>query len=345
MRISKKIIIGMVTLILIILVTTMIIINYNKSRSNKSKKHVTTTKKERPCSSIDGGSYKLYFVTNNDQKLEALDICIACNPDSYKELPTLNKEGYTFEGWYYDKEFHNKINNIKTNYIKVRPKKNSKGCVIDYEDITIYAKWKKDDDENGSVKKDNKENNNKQITKNKSNNKTEEKKETKVVQESLTPESRKLKRPTITGKISRVENDTTRNGYNPNAYESFIKTGCGDNIYALGNGSVKYTNSGGMAIIKHSYGGKDYLVAYMDFSNLSVSRGQEVSSDTVIGKANGISNDCGLFSFAVFPYDENNLNDNDLNQGFSFFNLLIKGSMVNPVEIFDIPSDNNWNTR
>lgn len=35
---------------------------------------------------------------------------IACSPDSYRELPIPVRDGYIFDGWYYDKDFTKKLN-------------------------------------------------------------------------------------------------------------------------------------------------------------------------------------------------------------------------------------------
>jgi len=121
---KKNIILVAIIIILIGIMTIMIIDN------NKKEK----------CSSITGGSYNLIFNTNSDQEIETMNICIACNPYTYKDIPKGEKEGYKFEGWYYDKELTKKVEVKNTKDISPIPKKKD-GCTIGYKDINIYAKY------------------------------------------------------------------------------------------------------------------------------------------------------------------------------------------------------------
>ena len=73
-----------------------------------------------------------------------MHICIACSPDSYEDLPIPIRDGYKFDGWYYDKEFKNPVEGTSSLDIKpiiITSKK--EWCIIGYKDMTIYAKWKK----------------------------------------------------------------------------------------------------------------------------------------------------------------------------------------------------------
>ena len=67
---------------------------------------------------------------------------IACSPDSYRELPIPVRDGYIFDGWYYDIVFTKKIEFTSSIDIKPVPKYDNK-CQVGFEDIEIYAKWKK----------------------------------------------------------------------------------------------------------------------------------------------------------------------------------------------------------
>ena len=96
----------------------------------------------KTCISITGGNYDIIFNTDSDQKLENMSICIACAPDTYKDLPIPEKEEYEFEGWYLDKELTKKLEAINTKDISPIPKKDQE-CVTGYEDITLYAKYNK----------------------------------------------------------------------------------------------------------------------------------------------------------------------------------------------------------
>lgn len=69
-----------------------------------------------------------------------MHVGIAVSPDSYQDLPIPSRDGYSFDGWYYDKEFTKKIE--FTNSIDFKPiPKYEDGCQMGFEDIKIYAKW------------------------------------------------------------------------------------------------------------------------------------------------------------------------------------------------------------
>lgn len=95
------------------------------------------------CDFITGGGYNIIFHTNSDAKIDAMDVCIACAPDAYEDLPIPKRDGYVFKGWYYDKRFKRKVNVKST--LDITPVPNKKGdCVIGYKDISLYAKWSKE---------------------------------------------------------------------------------------------------------------------------------------------------------------------------------------------------------
>lgn len=102
---------------------------------------IITNNKNNKCIPFSGGSYNLIFVTNSNQKINSIRICIACPPDSYDKLPISLRDGYKFDGWYYDKELKNKVSAIKTNEIIPITKKDKNNCIIGYYDIKLYAKW------------------------------------------------------------------------------------------------------------------------------------------------------------------------------------------------------------
>ena len=108
----------------------------------KEDKEVTPNKTE--CESITGGSYNLIFDTDGGEEIENMHVCIACPPDSYEELKEAKKDGYVFAGWYYDSEFKNAVTATSSLDIEPKAKKDKIGCVIGYEDITLYAKWEKE---------------------------------------------------------------------------------------------------------------------------------------------------------------------------------------------------------
>lgn len=98
---------------------------------------------DEECYPISGGGFTLFLDTNDGKKMDTLHICIACPPDAYDDIPIPKRDGYKFEGWYYDKEFKEKVTVKNTLDISPVPDLNKKGCLVGYKDIIIYAKWKK----------------------------------------------------------------------------------------------------------------------------------------------------------------------------------------------------------
>ena len=112
-------------LVLIIMIIGIIILIQKK----KNNRYIPTS----------GGAFTLYFETNGKEKIESMHICIAGSPDSYKDIPIPKDD--SFEGWYYDEDFKNKVEVISSKDIKPIPEKDAKGYCIGFKDITLYAKW------------------------------------------------------------------------------------------------------------------------------------------------------------------------------------------------------------
>ena len=142
----KKILIILISISIIGIISTVLIYHNTKetNRIEQKTKNKKKTKKEKTekCIPFTGGSFTLIFNTDSDNKIDNMSVCIACSPDSYKDLPTSSKEGYTFEGWYYDKELTKKVESKNTKDIRPIPKKD-KDCIVGYEDINLYAKYNK----------------------------------------------------------------------------------------------------------------------------------------------------------------------------------------------------------
>ena len=133
---------SIVALILIVSITC--IFGYYSSR-DKTRKEVRESldgdKIIKQCKPFTGGSYTLKFDTNGGDEIEDMNVCIACSPDSYKDIPIPVKEGYKFLGWFTDKEFTNPIHFTNTKDLKSVPEYDEDKCMIGYQDIKIYAKW------------------------------------------------------------------------------------------------------------------------------------------------------------------------------------------------------------
>lgn len=69
--------------------------------------------------------------------------CVDCDTNVAITIPT--REGYIFEGWYYDKAFSKILTGNSSNRVEVNPKHDSQYCVSGYNDVYLYAKWKLDE--------------------------------------------------------------------------------------------------------------------------------------------------------------------------------------------------------
>lgn len=136
MKNKKKlyIILGIV-LFLIVVATLLYFLVFKKDKKKGSK--------PIECDNITGGSYNLVFKSTGET-LSTMSVCIACAPNSYEDLLEPTKEGYVFEGWFYDESLENAV--VASSSIDITPvaKKDKNDCVIGYEDITLYAKWAKE---------------------------------------------------------------------------------------------------------------------------------------------------------------------------------------------------------
>lgn len=133
MKNNKVILLIIVIAIILIVLITFKIINSKKEENIKRK-----------CVPFTGGAFHLIFNTNSEESIDPMHVCIACSPDSYDELPIPVREGYTFDGWYYDKELKEKIEFTNTRFFTPVPEYDKNKCRIGYQDIEIYAKWHKE---------------------------------------------------------------------------------------------------------------------------------------------------------------------------------------------------------
>lgn len=69
--------------------------------------------------------------------------CVDCDKNTSIEIPS--RDGYIFEGWYYDKAFSKQLIGNSSNRVEVNPKHDSQYCISGYNDVYLYAKWKLDE--------------------------------------------------------------------------------------------------------------------------------------------------------------------------------------------------------
>ena len=139
---NKKVVILVIISIVIICGVGLIVYNKTNNSQQKKKPNVTKNKKVKTkCIPFTGGGFNIKFYTDGGVEIPDMHVCIACSPDSYQDLPIPVKEGSTFDGWYYDKEYTKKIEITNTRDFRAVPEYDKNKCKIGYKDIEIYAKW------------------------------------------------------------------------------------------------------------------------------------------------------------------------------------------------------------
>lgn len=103
---------------------------------------------DKSCGIIFGKKIvvNIKFDTDGAQKINDLYYCYNCGSSKFK-LPTPKRKGYKFDGWYTDKNYTKKLNNIFNKdedgkMIEIIP--DELGCNVTKAHTTIYAKWQKD---------------------------------------------------------------------------------------------------------------------------------------------------------------------------------------------------------
>ena len=82
------------------------------------------------------------FNTNGGSKIEKATVNIL--DKKVHKIPESKKDGYVFDGWYYDSALTKKVETSYLEELKYTPKYDEYGCPIDNgceENIDIYAKW------------------------------------------------------------------------------------------------------------------------------------------------------------------------------------------------------------
>lgn len=110
---------------------------------------------------------------------------------------------------------------------------------------------------------------------------------------SLLPPGTSFYRPLVSG---RVTSEWGTRYYMGNSFHEGIDMGVseGNTVYAIGTGKVveimrQFYCGGNMVIVHHNINGKTYTSVYAHLLSISVSKGQNVTKDTVIGASGGQS--------------------------------------------------------
>ena len=130
---NKKILYIVIVLSLILTIVSFIT---SKNSINVVMASVSTASK---CDKVSNNNYKLNFVTNSNKSIVSIDTCANC--DKVDVMPVPEKQGFIFAGWYYDEKFNKRFEGTTTKDVKYLEKYDINGCIIGYEDITLYARW------------------------------------------------------------------------------------------------------------------------------------------------------------------------------------------------------------
>lgn len=269
MKFKKIFIIFIPTIVVVSIVGVYLFLN-NKPTSNIKKdnnviKNKKETKKEEKCTPIDGGSFSLILNTNGGEQISNMSVCIACSPDSYENIPTPKRDGFNFDGWYYDKEFKNKISFTNTKDFKAVQEKDKKGCVIGYKNIEIFAKWNeipKEEPKQETIQSTEEVTNNQPV---------EETKPFETPTETPSSPTTRIYKPTKTGYVSRGY------GANNNTFYNYITLynmgGAYSYLYPINDAEVvswSFTGNKSYRYIlyKTKIDDEDYFVLYFTYSNL-----------------------------------------------------------------------------
>lgn len=94
---------------------------------------------EVPCA-LGVPDLRVIYDTNGGNNLESDLVLTSLPANANKKLQVPVKDGYNFEGWYYDKELTQKVDSdliIKVNHEKVV---DENGCAT-ADEVYLYAKW------------------------------------------------------------------------------------------------------------------------------------------------------------------------------------------------------------
>jgi uncharacterized repeat protein (TIGR02543 family) len=135
----KKFLISFIIFLVATTAGTIYLMRQKNPEENKKKDKII---KRKECVPFTGGAFHLVLYKDLEEEPERMHVGIAVSPDSYLDLPTPEKEGYEFAGWYYDKDFKKKVEATNSREIKPVPEK-VEDCIVGYQDIPLYAKWEK----------------------------------------------------------------------------------------------------------------------------------------------------------------------------------------------------------
>ena len=336
-------VIGSITALFVILNTKT-----DNKKNNSSSTKETSLKRKEKCKKADE-KYNIIFVTNSDYKIDNIETCISCED---KEIVNPSKEGFDFDGWYYESDFKTKISSNKIKDLVKREKK-EKECLIGYEDITLYAKW------NEKIIEEQPEeivtNSTQEVLADVQIEEPQESEEQSLPQEQIVedtvPNICEFKRPVEYGKFINYTMATHKETIPK--YNFYIVTNRMSPIYSVTCGKVYFVRT---YMSKFNYKGDTttpervsdiYTLSYMDGQFISivyievaeakVKVNDVISNETMLGRATYMSK--GIFVHRL-PYINIYMQKGQADPYNSR-----GGDTINPASLISLPQTEFWNER
>ena len=336
---KKGIVIASIVALVLIVGITCIFDYYSNREKTRNEAKESLNRNKKKCSPFTGGSYTLKFETDGGTEIEDMSVCIACSPDSYKEIPIPEKEGFTFDGWYSDKKLTKKIDFTSTKDIKAIPEYDDDDCMIGYKDITLYANWS-----DVQLRVEEEENNNTVNSQPRSggqprggNNSSQSSQETVPDYPMPPAHTTKVYRPinagVLRGLYGRIEANSVARDLLFN-----ISSDSDRYLYPINDGYViKFYRSSYYTeiIYKTNIDGKDYFVRYYTYNNFLPARDYSDENNKIVSYNNPIAiSPSGIFRMQMASADSGNPN--------VFYN---NNLIVNPNMFLNLNKDEEFNER
>ena len=338
---KKGIVIASIVALVLIVGITCIFDYYDNREKTRNEAKESLNRNKKKCSPFTGGSYTLKFETDGGTDLEDMTICIACSPDSYKDIPIPEKEGFTFDGWYSDKKLTKKIDFTNTKDIKAIPEYDDDDCMIGYKDITLYANWS--DVQLRIEEETQAATNNSQPSGRKSsgeNNSSQPAQETVPDYPMPPAHTTKVYRPinagVLRGLYGRIEGNSIVRDLLFN-----ISSDSDKYLYPINDGYViKYYRNDYISeiIYKTNIDGKDYFVRYYTIGIFLPARDYSDENNKIVSYNNPIViSRSGIFRMQMASAESGNIN--------VFYNYNNNNLIVNPNMFLNLNKDEEFNER
>ena len=105
------------------------------------------------CPPYTGDGVSVRFNTFGGTQIDSIKVCVDCEYEDGKapKVEDPVKEGYVFEGWYYDQSFFIEYIGEDLTTINKDAVMDSNDCITDYKDVTLYAKFGLADSDTSSL--------------------------------------------------------------------------------------------------------------------------------------------------------------------------------------------------